>query len=132
MTEIQKNRIKYTKEYLFKMLNKAGNIKARDYRDTVSLYTITSTMDAYGHKVKGSSTLITECPATVKQLSSGRTMYIYQDAEIVAFEIRTRFINADVKEVAWGDKIITIDSCENVENRNREMILTGKIKEASL
>lgn len=132
MTETQKNRIKFIKEYLSKMLNKAGNIKARDYRDTVSLYTITSTMDAYGHKVKGSSTLITECPATVKRLSSSRTMYIYQDAEIIAFEIRTRFYDADIKEVVWGDKTITVDSCENVENRNREMILTGKIKEVSL
>lgn len=132
MTEIQKNRIKYTKEYLSKMLNVNGNIKARQYRDTVSLYTVASIMDSYGHKVKSTPVLVTECPAVVSQLSGNRTMYLYQDAEIVAFEIRIRYVNANIKEVVWGDKTITIDSLENVDNRNREIVMTGKIKEASL
>ncbi len=110
------------------MLNKTGNIQARKYTESVVFYTTTSTVDDYGmetvSEVKGNTYY-----ADVTQMSQYKKQLYFKDAQVTGVEIRLRYTSAIPGKVVWNNHNIIITGHENVDNRNRELVLMGSYVE---
>ena len=110
------------------MLNKTGNIQARKYTESVVFYTTTSSVDAYGmetvSEVKGGT-----YDAQITQMSQYKKQLYFKDAQVTGVEIRLRYTSAIPGKVVWNNHNIIITGHENVDNRNRELILIGSYME---
>lgn len=110
------------------MLNKTGNIQARRYTESVVFYTTTSSVDDYGmetvSEVKGDT-----YDADVTQMSQYKKQLYYKDAQVTGVEIRLRYTSTIPGKVVWNNHNIIITGVENVDNRNRELILIGSYME---
>ena len=110
------------------MLNKTGNIQARKYTESVVFYTTTSSVDAYGmetvSEVKGNTYY-----ADVTQMSQYKKQLYFKDAQVTGVEIRLRYTSTIPGKVVWNNHNIIITGSENVDNRNRELILRGSYAE---
>ena len=110
------------------MLNKTGNIQARKYTESVVFYTVSSTVDAYGmetvSEVKGDT-----YDADVTQMSQYKKQLYFKDAQVTGVEIRLRYVSPIPHKVVWNNHSIIINGVENVDNRNRELILIGSYME---
>ncbi len=110
------------------MLNKTGNIQARKYTESVVFYTVTSTVDAYGmetvSEVKGNTYY-----ADVTQMSQYKKQLYFKDAQVTGVEIRLRYTSTIPGKVVWNNHNIIITGAENVDNRNRELVLMGSYVE---
>lgn len=110
------------------MLNKTGNIQARKYTESVVFYTTTSSVDAYGmetvSEVKGDTYY-----ADVTQMSQYKKQLYFKDAQVTGVEIRLRYTSAIPGKVVWNNHNIIITGHENVDNRNRELVLMGSYVE---
>lgn len=110
------------------MLNKTGNIQARKYTESVVFYTVSSTVDAYGMETvsedKGAS-----YDAQVTQMSQYKKQLYFKDARVTGVEIRLRYVSTIPHKVVWNNHSIIINGVENVDNRNRELILIGSYME---
>lgn len=110
------------------MLNKTGNIQARKYTESVVFYTTTSSVDAYGmetvSEVKGNTYY-----ADVTQMSQYKKQLYFKDAQVTGVEIRLRYTSAIPGKVVWNNHNIIITGHENVDNRNRELVLMGSYVE---
>ena len=110
------------------MLNKTGNIQARRYTESVVFYTTTSSIDDYGmetvSEVKGDTYY-----ADVTQMSQYKKQLYFKDAQVTGVEIRLRYTSTIPGKVVWNNHNIIITGHENVDNRNRELILIGSYME---
>ena len=110
------------------MLNKTGNIQARRYTESVVFYTTTSSVDDYGmetvSEVKGDTYY-----ADVTQMSQYKKQLYFKDAQVTGVEIRLRYTSTIPGKVVWNNHNIIITGHENVDNRNRELILIGSYME---
>ena len=110
------------------MLNKTGNIQARKYTESVVFYTVTSTVDAYGMETvsedKGNT-----YDAQITQMSQYKKQLYFKDAQVTGVEIRLRYTSTIPGKVVWNNHNIIITGHENVDNRNRELILIGSYME---
>lgn len=110
------------------MLNKTGNIQARRYTESVVFYTTTSSVDDYGmetvSEVKGDT-----YDADVTQMSQYKKQLYFKDARVTGVEIRLRYVSTIPHKVVWNNHNIIITGSENVDNRNRELILIGSYME---
>ena len=110
------------------MLNKTGNIQARRYTESVVFYTTTSSVDDYGmetvSEVKGDT-----YDADVTQMSQYKKQLYFKDAQVTGVEIRLRYTSTIPGKVVWNNHNIIITGSENVDNRNRELILRGSYAE---
>lgn len=110
------------------MLNKTGNIQARKYTESVVFYTTTSSVDDYGmetvSEVKGDT-----YDADITQMSQYKKQLYFKDAQVTGVEIRLRYTATIPGKVVWNNHNIIITGHENVDNRNRELILIGSYME---
>ena len=110
------------------MLNKTGNIQARKYTESVVFYTTTSSVDDYGmetvSEVKGST-----YDADITQMSQYKKQLYFKHAQVTGVEIRLRYTSTIPGKVVWNNHNIIITGSENVDNRNRELILIGSYME---
>lgn len=114
------------------MLNKTGNIQARKYTEEIECYTVTSSVDAYGMETVSTPTSIGTFDAQVTQMSQYKKQLYYKDASVTGVEIRMRYTPTPPNKVVWCGHDIIIGSVENVDNRNRELVLTGSYQEPAL
>lgn len=114
------------------MLNKTGNIQARKYTEEIECYTVTSSVDEYGMGSVSTPTSIGTFDAQVTQMSQYKKQLYYKDASVTGVEIRMRYVSTVPDKVVWNNHNIIITGSENVDNRNRELILVGSYQEPAL
>jgi len=110
------------------MLNKTGNIQARRYTESVVFYTTTSSVDDYGMETVSEDKGDTY-DADVTQMSQYKKQLYFKDAQVTGVEIRLRYTSTIPGKVVWNNHNIIITGHENVDNRNRELILIGSYME---
>ena len=111
------------------MLNKTGNIQARKFTETIECYTVTSSVDEYGMVAVSTPVSIGTFDAKVTQMSQYKKQLYFKDASVTGVEIRLRYISTIPEKVVWNGHNVTISGVENVDNRNRELILIGSYME---
>ena len=111
------------------MLNKTGNIQSREYTETIECYATIKSSDDYGMQTVVIGDSIGNFDAKVTQMSQYKKQLYFKDASVTGVEIVMRYIDTVPGAVAWNNHNIIITGVENVDNRNRQLILRGSYME---
>jgi hypothetical protein len=115
------------------LFNNTHNIGARAYRESVTLIRQVSATDEYGMQSltlpkgsgsgsgSGDASVIGTFPASVAMLSGYAKTNYYQTAEIEAYEVRMRYVADKFERIIWNGRVLTVTSCEDVGQRQREL-----------
>lgn len=131
------------------LFDNTHNIAPRSYRETVTLRRLVSRTDEYGMQSflpapssgsgrgsgsgsgsgSGDPDLVAVVPASVAMLSGYAKTNYYQTAEIEAYEVWMRYIPDKFECILWGDKVMSVDSVEDVGTRHRTLRILASVRE---
>lgn len=100
---------------------------ARRFNDRITLTHRTSTRDEFGHASVGDPVPVLDVYAEVRQMSASKTMYTFQQADIVGVDIEFRTPGPQFvfNGCMWRGHDIHFASPENVDDRGRYTRVTG-------
>lgn len=98
-------------------------VNSRKYREPISLICNAISDDAYGKKIIGNAESTYYTYAEVKQSNQSRVMYENSGAVQTAITFTIRYTDFKFNKVLWKGKEYIVNSVNNLNQRNRELVI---------
>lgn len=98
---------------------------ARRYNDRITLTLATAEVDDFGHASVSRAHAVMDVFASVRQMSSTKTMLTFQQADVVGVDIEFRNPFVPFNGISWRGHEINFPRPEVVDNRDRIIRVSG-------
>lgn len=98
---------------------------ARRYNDRITLMRADAVVDEFGHASVSAPVTVMDCMASVRRMSSTKTMMTFQQADVIGLEIEMRHVPEPFNLIKWRGHEVHFSSPEDVGNRGRILRIEG-------
>ena len=98
---------------------------ARRFDDLVTLTWSDVSNDDYGKAAYADPAEVMEIPARVSQMSAGKAMMTYQQADIIGLDIEIRTPSCEWNGLIWHGHNVVFDHPVDVDGRGRLLRISG-------
>ena len=101
-------------------------LTARKYRHNIQLILISSAEDEFGKGKIVSADVVLSTFADIIQTNSNKTRIENTNAQEMAYRFTIRYTDKSFNTICWNGKNYTVNSIENVNESNHELVINAQ------